>query len=272
MKSFRNFDLAKFVVGAAVTIASIAMNAVAGQAGLDAASVERLDALHRSPDAAGALIYRGTVLARRQPSGAPLFTYERRVGDSQHGLASAHLTRAPNGETIIAEQAEFTPDYRLRRFTATNKQLGLSGAVVLSDDGRRLDYQVLENGKLSTATEDVSDPVVTGPTLHGFILNRSKALAAGDVVRVRMIVMAQKTTYGFDIRQDAQADGQSSFSVTPSNWLVRLMVAPLVVTFDGSTKQLLRYEGLVPPMQTVDGSLKELEARVEYTMVAPSYR
>jgi hypothetical protein len=82
------------------------------------------------------LIYRGTVFAQRAPGAAPLLTYERRVGTTANGLSSAHVTLDPNGEVIIAEQAQFTPGYALQRFDATNAQSGYSGSVVLSDGGR----------------------------------------------------------------------------------------------------------------------------------------
>jgi hypothetical protein len=49
-------------------------------------------------------------------------------------------------------------------------------------------------------------------------------------------------------------------------------VAPLIVTFDSTTKNVVRYEGRVPPMQGQGGKLRELDARVDYTMSAPVYR
>jgi len=114
--------------------------------------------------------------------------------------------------------------------------------------------------------------VLAGPSLHGFILAHWDALAAGKDLPVRMIVMAKKETCGFTIRQSAQRDGRTGFSVTPSSLLVRLAVAPLRVEFDSNTRRLLRYEGRVPPRQNVGGKLEDLDARVEYTMVMANYR
>ena len=87
-----------------------------------------------------------------------------------------------------------------------------------------------------------------------------------------MVVMMRKETYGFDIRRTVQAHGCTSFSITPSSLLVRLAVAPLVVVFDSTTKNVVRYEGRVPPIQKVGGKLKELDARVDYTMRVATYR
>ena len=147
-----------------------------------------------------------------------------------------------------------------------------SATAARSQGGPHLEYRLNQNGKLTTASEDVADPVVAGPQLHGFILQHWDALAQGNSIPVRMIVMAKKTPYGFDIRQAAQADGRTSFSITPSSWLVRLAVAPLSVSFDTATKHVLRYEGRVPPMQPVAGKLRELDARVDYDLHAPVYR
>jgi hypothetical protein len=244
----------------------------AGPARLEDAGAARLESLRQSPESAGALIYRGTVFEQRAPGAAPLFTYERRFKPSGNGFVSAHITSDPNGEAIIVEQADFTPDYALRRFDAVNRQLGTTGSVVLSNEGRHLEYRLTENGEVSTASETVHDPVVSGPSLHGFILRHWDTLLVGKTVPVRMIVMTKKQTYGFDIRHQTQTEGRTSFSIAPSSLLVRLLVAPLTVTFDTATRNVVRYEGRVPPMKVHGGGLEALDARVDYMMNVPVYR
>jgi hypothetical protein len=251
---------------------TLAIGAGASQARLDSAASAQLEALRQSPDTAGTLIYRGAVFAQRATAAEPLFHYERRVGTTPGGLSSSHITQDPQGDVIIAEQAHVSTRYALQRFDAVNRQMGYSGSVVVSADGRRLDYRLDDNGKVTTATEEVSDPVVSGPSLHGFILQHWDALTAGKRIAVRMIVMTKKATYGFDIRHEGQANGQTAFSITPSSLLVRLAVAPLRVVFDSTTHHVVRYEGRVPPMESVAGKLKELDARVDYTMMVQGYR
>jgi hypothetical protein len=46
--------------------------------------------------------------------------------------------------------------------------------------------------------------VVTGPSLHGFILHHREAPAHGKSIPVRMIVMTKKDPYGFQIRRLAR--------------------------------------------------------------------
>jgi hypothetical protein len=260
------------LAAAAVVAVAAATTADAPATTLDAAGAAHLAALQAAPHTAGERIYRGSVVALRSPAAPALFSYERRVMSSAEGLASVHITQDPSGKVIVAEQARVGPDFSLRRFDAVNAQLGYSGSVVVSPDGRHLEFRLNQGGKLSTASEDVLDPVVSGPSLHGFILRHWDVLASGEPVPVRMIVLAARTTYGFDIRRAVQDAGRTTFSITPSSGLVRLAVAPLSVTFDSTTRNLLRYEGRVPPMQEIAGKLEALDARVDYQMDAATYR
>ena len=266
--SLRALFTATLLAAVAVTATAISADASAPDSGAAA----MLDQPGQAPEAAGALIYRGTVYAQSAPVAAPLFGYERRVRGTLGGLHAHHITRDASGTVLIDEAAQVNPDYSLQRFEAVNRQQGYAGSVLVSREGRHLEYRLTRNGKTSVASEDLVDPVVTGPSLHGFILQQWSALAAGKVVPVRMVVMTKMETYGFDVRMGAQANGQTSFSITPGTWLIRRVVAPLTVTYDTSTKNPVRYEGRVPPQPLIYGKLKDLDARVDYVMHVAAYR
>jgi hypothetical protein len=221
---------------------------------------------------AGALVYRGDTFSQRMPAGEPLYRYERRVVSAPSGLTASHITSDPTGRVIIVESALVSNHYETQRFEAMNQQAGFSGSVEISNGGRHLEYTLNDNGKVSQASEDVSDPVVCGPSMFGFILKQWEPLKAGATLPVRMVVLKEKTTYGFNVKFEKLANGQASFTVTPSNFLVRMAIAPLRVVFNASTRTPVRYEGRVPPMENVAGKLKDLDARVEYTSTAATYR
>lgn len=263
----------RLVRTAIACVALLLLAAGPAHAVLDAPSTARLQALSANPAQAGDLIYRGATFAQNTNDGEPLFRYERRITTTPTGLEAAHLTRDPAQKLIIAESAQFNTRYELQRFTVQNQQLGYSGAVQVSANGRQLQYSLNDNGTLSTAEEKITAPALTGPSTFGFILAHWSELLAGKTLPVRFIVLKEKTSYGFDIRAEpAAADGQVAFILTPSSWVIRRFIAPLHVVFDASGKTALRYTGRVPPMQSVAGKLVDLDARVDYTMVAPSYR
>lgn len=239
---------------------------------LEGPAAARMAAWQRAPEAAGELVYHGTTYTLSPPGTTALYRYTRRVRATGNGAMATHLTQTPEGELHIAEMAEFGPGYRLHRFEAINTQQGFSGSATLSADGRHLAFKVQASGSERTATENVTAPVVSGPTLHGFVHHHWDALAAGQVLPVRLIALQALQTYGFDIALEGTVAGNTSFSITPSNFFVRLAIAPLRVVFDSVSHQVVRYEGRVPPMHRVDGRWVDLDARVEYQPLTPQYR
>lgn len=247
---------------------------VAGQAcaALDAPSLIRLQTLHASPALAGELVYQGRTFALDTAGAEPLFRYERRLLVTPSALTAIHLTRDSTHQLVIAEEAQFSPGYRLQRFTAQNQQLRYSGEVLVSPDGRHLQYRVNDNGVASAAEETIEQPAVSGPTLFGFILAHAAELNSGHTVPVRFIVLKEKRSYGLDIRQESATKEQVVYAISASSWWLRPFVAPMRLVVDGTRGTIVRYEGRVPPMRSVAGKLAELDARVEYTAMANRYR
>jgi hypothetical protein len=93
-----------------------------------------------------------------------------------------------------------------------------------------LEYELNESGKVSKASKDMSAPVVCGPSLFGFIQRHWEALKARATIPVRMVVLQEKTTYGFDLKFGKSTNDQASLTLTPSNFLIRMAIAPLTVT------------------------------------------
>ena len=237
---------------------------------LDQAGAARLGALREAPASAGALVYEGAVFPLRTNDAPQLFTYGRRIQPVVGGFTASHITRDRNGDVVVLESARFSPAYEVTRFEAIHREAGYSGSVVITD-GRHLAYELNQGGRTRTAIEQVDDPVVTGPSLHGFILKHWDDLATGGSLRVRMVVLSKMETYGFAIERAEEVGGVTAFSIRPTSPLVRLVVDPLRVEFDSSSRNVVRYVGRVPPMQRMDGKLSALDARVDYTMHARAY-
>ena len=263
--------LRRLITGIPLVLAPLSTPATPGMA---PQAVERLHALQRHPELAGSVVYWGDVYPAAAPPGTPaMFRYARRAQPTATGWSAAHLTYQNDGTLIIEERVDMSAAYAFARMEVSNHQTGQSGSAVLSADGRQLHYTWTSAGTTRTATETVAAPVVAGPNLHGTMLRNWDALRAGQALQVRLAVPSRLESHGFDLRLDREGEGRTVFSATPSNWLVRMAVAPLRVTFDSATRRLLRYDGRVPPMQlNATGRLTDLDARVLYTQQADGYR
>ncbi len=223
----------------------------------------------------GSAIYVGMVYPRHaRPNTPPTFVYQRRVEDRGSELVSTHVTREPSGRIAIAESASHSPTYGLHEYTLHANQLGQRGSIKV--DGDRVTFRVSQDGgKERVRIEKQSAPVVTGPTLVGYIAQHLDELRAGTSLPVAMGVLDRLETIGFRLQKVRSSPEQTRIRMRPSSWLVRLVMDPIYFTFD-STGKLARIEGLVPPKvhrATWRGELwDDFDARVEYTYLADTYR
>ena len=167
-----------------------------------------------------------------------------------------------DGATVLAESATHDRDYRLITYTLHQDQLRTD-----RDHHRQQRYRVTFRSEGRERTETVTPPVVVGPTLVGHLVRNLDRLRAGEVLPVRFAVLERLATVGFRLR--GLPSGQ--VRITALNWLYRLVLRPVVFTFDDAGL-LVRLEGRVPSKVRVGERWKDLDARVEYRFVAERYR
>lgn len=216
----------------------------------------------------GSTVYFGSSFALKGAPSEPSFVYERRVESSGGAMFSTHITREPSGAIALIEGAAHSEDYALTDYTLFVNQLGQTGSLHVEGDTAtfRIDGE-------RTKTEQLSGPIVVGPTLVGFVFKRLEALRAKQRVGVRFAVLERLETIGFDLELvEALAPDQTRIRMSPSGFLYRLAVAPLFLTFETATGKLVRLEGRIPPKLRDGERWADFDARVEYRFVADAYR
>lgn len=215
------------------------------------------------------LVYEGTVRRRGAPE-APLYRYERRVLDLEEGVRSSHVTFSPAGDPVVLHQADHSPTYALRGFHEIHTQRGLVGQVEVLEDGTAV-YETTMGGRTRTRVEAPGAPLHVGPTLFGYVRTHWDSLVAGDVHPVRFVVLQKRRSYRFELQMVDGPAGTPTFAMAPTDPFVALGVPSIELVFDRD-RNILRYEGLVPPLDGVGDRLRTLDATVTYDLVAEEYR
>lgn len=198
--------------------------------------------------------------------GAPApFRYERWSDRTAPRWTSTHLTYAlPSEALVITQRVVHSPDYTLAEFHERHGQLGTETHARVDDDGT-LTIQ-LENGRRrTTRVEHPRAPVVTGPTLFGFVREHWSELSEGQSVRIQFLAPQRGRTYAFSLRAEAEDSTHAVVVMRPTNALLRLAIRPMRVEIDTASWRVTAYEGLVPPH---DEKKKPLTGRVEYVYAA----
>jgi hypothetical protein len=237
---------------------------------LPAPAAHRLEALQGNPGLAGDRVYRADVHALDDPEAPPLYVYARHVQAIGSGLTASHLTYLPSGELIIEERVTTSGNHRFLRLDVSNRQTGLAGSVALDPDHNLLHFE--RSDSTQPKEERATAPVVAGPNLHGYILQHWDHLTKGEQLPIRMVVLARMETLAFTMKWVESTSKATRFQITPSHFLIRLVVSPLHVVFDNASRRVVRYEGRVPPMRNMGHRLVDLDAAVDYHWDADRYR
>lgn len=231
--------------------------------------LDRLKAVQQTPASTGDKVYEGRVYSLDgRPE--PLFRHERRVQVEGSAATSTHITHDPSGTVVVIQSAEHSPTYELKRADMIHGQTGASASVVVSNG--RATFTLKDAERESVFDETLHDPIVAGPTMFGFILAHWDELREGVSIPIRFAVLERGETLGFVLDQVAEAEGRTTIRMKPTSFLVRLAVAATYFQFDTATRQIIEYTGRVPPLEQVDDRLQALDARVQYTFLAPAFR
>jgi hypothetical protein len=116
--------------------------------------------------------------------------------------------------------------------TDTTGTVNVNGAFLFAPNAPFGDYkqsgiglEIGREGLLGVGLErfGVSDPVVAGPTMFGFILAHWDELARGAPLPIRFAVIERRETIGFTLAKVDSAPGVTTIRMNPSSLVVRLL-------------------------------------------------
>lgn len=243
--------------------AAVAAGCASSQVVVNPAIKASLGAVGNAPDKMGKLIYEGAVFPVGSPNAGQVFSYERRVKE-ENGISTAiHITRDMDRNTVVTQAAKFGAGHQLQEFEYVNGQTGYIARA--ESDGKILRFKFTDAaGQISTAEEEITDPVAVGPNLFGLIAEHWAELSNGSTFYLRFAVAEKKQTYRFVVKKISDNNGITRFEMKATNWFIGFFIAPFEFEYDSTKHTIITYQGRVPPMLAIGGKLKELDARVVY--------
>lgn len=205
----------------------------------------------------GEEIYRGAVFV---PEGAQAFRYARFSDRATSTWTSTHVSHeAGSNALVVVQTASHDAAYALEGFRESYVRRGVEASGgALPDGGMR--FVVQRAGRTKVRTEAAGAPYVVGPTLFGFARSRWDTLLGGDAVDVRFVVAERGRSYAFTLKLESTTSERTVIVMTAKRAVVRATVAPMRLVFDTSTRNIVRYEGRIPPVH--EG--RPLDAVVRY--------
>lgn len=167
-------------------------------------------------------------------SGKMLASKVRYYGPNKHLLAE---------KTIDFRKNRIAPDFLLNDFRDGYQE----GATLA---GNRIEVVARRNGDqpLKQKKLKVPAPVVVDGGFNEYVLQHWEALLAGQRLQFHFVAPIEQDYFSFTIKrkqlQTVEGRTHMQLEMKPESSLVRLFVAPVLLTYDVADRHLLRFEGM----------------------------
>lgn len=191
--------------------------------------------------------YRGKAID--QQTGELLFTAkftEKRINGHLESMETQYFD-PKTGQKIADRKAVFEqPGSFNPNFVFHNYRTGSMEVVDFSNQNAALYYKKNQG---STAYKkqltQIPKPIVADAGLVELVLNRWSDLQQGKVVNLQIVVPSRLDYYPFQLCKNKKESNEQTMVIyfTSSNWFIRQLVSPIVLSFDTRSKRLVQYAG-----------------------------
>ncbi len=200
----------------------------------------------------------------------PAYVEEHREIFSQDKHTSTDTRYLDNQGRNIAERTlDFShslckPDYVLKDFRDGYEE----GAAIVGDQVRVF-VRATRNTQLKEKQIKVPEPCVIDGGFNYFLKQNWDGLLAGKRIHFNFVAPSQLDYFAFIAREDLKSEmgkNEKAFVIELENPLIRLLVAPIRVSYDADTRRMTQYQGI---SNVNDSFGKSLKVRLVYPELGP---
>lgn len=151
-------------------------------------------------------------------------------------------------EVIATRVVDFSQNSFLPDFQLEDKRTGYVEGSEMVNGGVRLFVRRNKRELFEEKIISVEDPTVIDAGFNNFIQARWDSLMTGRKLYVNFGVPSRLDSYGFRVYKEGEStvNGRRSVIVKCDidNFIIRLFLDPIILTYDAETKRLVTYEGI----------------------------
>jgi hypothetical protein len=189
-------------------------------------------------------------------NGLKIGTYTSFQDPQGHAIAERHLDFSKSG---------VQPDYIFKDF-----QNGYEEGANLLGGQVHVFFRDPREARLHEKVLTVPEPYVIDGGFNAFLKQNWDSLIAGRRIHFRFVAPARLDYFSFVAREDdsrvPKGKMARAFVVEVDNALLRLLVSPIVVLYDPSTRRMMQYQGI---SNISDGKGKSLKVNLIYPETGP---
>lgn len=212
------------------------------------------------------------IYAIGKTSEEPLFVQTTELQNSTSGSFTSNAKiEDPSGKLIMTEKVIVKDELLVSQYV---EQLQSQEAWDLSvKDG----YAIFKTFKLSDGrsspqgngkSEKLEKSFINGPLIETFINKNWEKLVSGDTASTAFSVLELERSVNFKLQKVKMSERRGRpvlvIKMKPANFLISVLVDPILLEFDSSTRKLVYFKGRTPLKIREGEKLKPLDAEIFY--------
>jgi hypothetical protein len=213
----------------------------------------------------------GAIYGRGVESNKLLFRFEREATRSGDTLNVRRDYALPDGRLAARERVVYEGNEPVA-YEMQDLQTGERGTAKIRRGPANpakgtIEFEYLKEGasRPKTSTEALRESILVGDMLGPFLAPDWDALARGEKIKCRCIVVSRRETVGFTFVKESEATGEGRrlviLKMEASSRFVATLVDPLFLTIEAAPPhRVLQYVGRTTPKIRIGGKWKTLDA------------
>jgi hypothetical protein len=182
-------------------------------------------------------------------TGAFLYTEEHReVREEGRRVGIDTDYRDASGRVIVQRTASFRKHPTLAEFRTEDLRTGAMEGAEVAANGVRMFYRDTQDEQLQERTMSIPSPAAIDAGFNNYVQMNWDEIASGKKLSFHLAVPFRLDYYGFRIYkgQQVESEGRSFMRVICDidNFVLRMFVDPIILTYDAEARRLVSYEGL----------------------------
>ncbi len=167
-------------------------------------------------------------------------------GDTRVGMRSVY--RNPEGNVLARREVDFRKNPFVPDFTLIDERDGYTEGAEVRGDSVRLSLRKNRDSEMSSTTLLIPPPAVVDAGFNNYVQARWESIAQGEKQYFNFGAPFAQDYYGFRVYKEAEIvrDGRRMMVVhlDIDNFIIRLFLDPIVLTYDMTARRLVSYEGI----------------------------
>ncbi|MCW8194248.1 hypothetical protein F6455_05585 [Proteobacteria bacterium 005FR1] len=186
---------------------------------------------------------------------------------SDEGLDHQVIYRTPDGEVLAEKKLDYTRSDVQPQLNQQNFACGESIGVSYAEDALKVSYRPDEQEAVETAQVERDSELVIDAGFDNLVRRNWQQVTAGDPLTFDYLVPSRFTSYTFRLKNvdcsESAEQGWQCFVIEPASWWLRMLVDPISLTYESSSRRLVEFNGL-GNIASADCKYPRVKIRYEY--------